>query len=81
VYGYDTRKKLSFRLWQYTTIFQAEVSTIKACAIKNINRGYKNGNTDILSDSQAVIKAHDKYHINSKLVWNCLLSLNITGFN
>jgi ribonuclease HI len=32
---------------------------------------YKNGNIYIISDSQDAIEAPDKYHINSKLVWDC----------
>jgi hypothetical protein len=31
VYGCGTRKKLSFSLGQYTTVFQAEMYAIKAC--------------------------------------------------
>jgi hypothetical protein len=57
VYGYGTRKRLSFSLGQYTIIFQAEVYAIKASSIQNINRSYKNKNIYIVSDSQSVIKA------------------------
>jgi hypothetical protein len=31
MHGYGTRKKLSFNIGQYTTVFQAEVYNIKAC--------------------------------------------------
>jgi hypothetical protein len=48
--------KLSFSLGQYTTVFQAEVYAIKACAVENLGRDYENRNTYILSDSQAAIK-------------------------
>jgi hypothetical protein len=41
----------------------------------NLDRNYKNRNICILSDSQAAIKALDKHHITSKLVWNCHQSL------
>jgi hypothetical protein len=64
-----TRRKLSFSLGQHTTVFQAEVYAIKACISQNIDRGYKNRNMYILSDSQAAIKALGKYQITSKLVW------------
>jgi hypothetical protein len=71
VYCHGTRRKLSFSLWQYTSVFQAEVYIIKACAVKNLDRDYKNRNIYILSDSQAAIKALGKYQITSKLVWDC----------
>jgi hypothetical protein len=54
-------RKLSFSLGQYTTVFQAEVYAIKACAAKNVDRDYKNRNIYILSDSQAAIKALGKH--------------------
>jgi hypothetical protein len=40
-----------------------------------MDRKYKNRNIYILSDSQAAIKALDKYQITSKLVWDCFQSL------
>jgi hypothetical protein len=42
VYCYGTGWKLSFSLGQYTTVFQAEVYAIKACAVENLDRNYKN---------------------------------------
>jgi hypothetical protein len=44
VYCYGTRRKVSFILRQYTLVFQAEVYAIKACAVKNLDRNYKNMN-------------------------------------
>jgi ribonuclease HI len=70
-----TRRKLSFSFGQHTTVFQAEVYAIKACINENIDRGYKNRNIYILSESQAAIKALGKYQITSKLVWDCHQSL------
>jgi hypothetical protein len=64
VYGYGTRNKLSFGLGKYTTIFQAEVYAIKACAVGNFDRGYRNRNIYIVLESQAVIKELDNYQIN-----------------
>jgi hypothetical protein len=49
VYYHKTRKKLSFSLGKYTTVFQPEVHAIKACATENIDRNYKNMNIYILS--------------------------------
>jgi hypothetical protein len=44
VYAYGTKRKLSSRLGQYTTVFQAEVYTIKACVAENLIRNYRNIN-------------------------------------
>jgi hypothetical protein len=52
-----------------------EVHAIKACAVENLERNYKNRTIYILSDSQAAIKALVKYLITSKLVWDCHQSL------
>jgi hypothetical protein len=57
VYCDGTRRELSFSLGQYITVFQEEVYAIKACAVENLDRNYKNRNIYILSDSQAAIKA------------------------
>jgi hypothetical protein len=38
LYCHETRRKLSFSLGQYTTIFQAEVYAVKACAVENLDR-------------------------------------------
>jgi hypothetical protein len=67
---------------KYTTVFQAEVYGIKACAGENIDRNYKNRNVCILSDSQDAIKALGKFHITSKLVWDCHQSpIQLAGHN
>jgi hypothetical protein len=58
VYCDGTRQKLSFSLGQYTTVFQAEVYAIKACAVENLDR-----NIYVLSDSQAAIKALGKHQV------------------
>jgi hypothetical protein len=73
VYGYGTRQKLSLSLGKYTTVFQAEVYGIKACAVDNLDRHYNNRNIylHILSDCQAAIKAPNNYQVNSELVWDC----------
>jgi hypothetical protein len=35
--------------WQYTTVLQAEVYTIKACVVENLDINYRNRNICILS--------------------------------
>ena len=42
---------------------------------ENTVRGYTSRNINILSDSQAAIKALDSLQINSKLAWDCHQSL------
>jgi len=51
MYGYDTRKKLSYSLGKHTKILQAEAQSINACAALNIDIGCKNGNSYTLTDS------------------------------
>jgi hypothetical protein len=51
VYCYGTGRKLSFRLGNYATVFQAEVYAIKACTVGNLDRNDKNRNIYILSGS------------------------------
>jgi hypothetical protein len=75
VYCHGTRKKLSFSLGQYTTVFQTEVYVIKTYTVQNLHRDSKNRNSYILSDSQAAIKALGQHQITSKLVWVCHQSL------
>jgi hypothetical protein len=65
----------SFSLGLHTVLFQAEIYTIKACIMENMEKDYTGRNICILSDSQAAIKAIDSYQINSKLVWDCHQSL------
>jgi hypothetical protein len=60
---------------QYTTVFQTDVYAIKSCADENIKRRYRERNIYIFADSQAAIKALDKYRITSKLVWECRQTL------
>jgi hypothetical protein len=64
VYTCSTRWKLSFCLRQYTTVFQAEVYAIKACAVEKLDMKNRNRNTYILSGNQAAIIALDNYQIN-----------------
>jgi hypothetical protein len=75
VYCHGTRRKLSFSLGQYTTVFQAEVYAIKACAVENLDKNCKNTKIYILSDSQAAMKEIGKHQITLKLLWNCHQSL------
>jgi hypothetical protein len=55
----------SFSPRQYNTALQVELYAIKECAVENIKRGYRNRNSDILSDSESEIKALDNCKIYS----------------
>jgi hypothetical protein len=44
VYGYGTRRELSFSPGQHTRVPPAEVYAIKEYAAENIDRGYRNTN-------------------------------------
>jgi hypothetical protein len=61
----DQGGNLALALDGTTTVFQAEVYAIKACAVENLDRNYKNRNIYILSDSQAAIKALGNHLITS----------------
>jgi hypothetical protein len=45
-------KNLSFSHGQYTSAFEAEVYAIKACAVENLDRNYKNRNIYIVTGSR-----------------------------
>ena len=49
--------KLSTSLGQFTTIFQAEVYAIELCARECIRRNLRRSQINIMSDSQAALKA------------------------
>jgi hypothetical protein len=61
VYGYGIRQKISFSFGQYTTVFQVELYTIKACTVEDLDWNYRNRNIYILSDIQAAIRELDNY--------------------
>jgi ribonuclease HI len=70
LYGHGMRRKFSFNLGRYTTVY-----AIKTCADENIKRNNRNRNMYILSDSQAAIKALNSSKIYSRMVWECHQSL------
>jgi hypothetical protein len=54
VFGYGTRRKLSFSLGKYTTVFQAEVYGIKECAVETLDKVIK---TEIFRKYTTVFQA------------------------
>jgi hypothetical protein len=75
VYRWGSSRGNSFSCEFHTTVFQAEIYTIKAQIMDNIEKSYTGKNIYILSYSQAAIKALDSFKINSKLAWDCHQSL------
>jgi hypothetical protein len=73
--GFGTSQNRSFSLGKHITVFQEEGYAIKACAVQDPDRDYKNRKIYILSASQAAIKALCNYQINKKLAWDCHQSL------
>jgi ribonuclease HI len=69
------RRGQSCSLGLHTTVFQAEIYTIMAHVMEDIENGFTGRNIYIFSNSQAAIKALDSFQINSKLVWDCHQSL------
>jgi ribonuclease HI len=70
VYCQGTRRKLSFSLWRYTTVFQAEVYAIKECAIENLDRNIGIGPSTFYQS----VKLQIKHLVNTrspKLVCDC----------
>jgi ribonuclease HI len=76
VYGQSVKRRLSFSLGRYTTVFQAEIYAILACVheIQFQNRPEKY--ISICSDSQAALKAFQAVRTTSPLVYQCQEALN-----
>jgi ribonuclease HI len=76
VFGQSVKRRFSFSLGRYTTVFQAEIYAILACVheIQFQNRPEKYVN--ICSDSQAALKALQAVRTTSPLVYQCQKALN-----
>lgn len=55
----------------FTPWYSRQIDAINAHIIENTEKGFKDRNIYVLSDSHAVIKALNNLQINSKLVWDC----------
>jgi ribonuclease HI len=76
IYGQSVKRRLSYPLGRYTTLFQAEIYAILACVyeIQSLDRSEKHVN--ICSDSQAALKSLQATRTISLLVPECLKALN-----
>ncbi|CAK1586566.1 unnamed protein product [Parnassius mnemosyne] len=76
IYEERPKFKLSMNLGRFTFIFQAEIIAILQCAEINLQKYYVNHIIYINSDSQAALLALRSNLVNSKLVGDCVNSLN-----
>jgi hypothetical protein len=76
VYGQSVKRRLSYPLGRYTTVFQTEIYAILACVyeIQSLDRPDKY--VSICSDSQAALKARQATRMTSLLVQQCQKVLN-----
>jgi ribonuclease HI len=75
VYGQPLRRRLSFSLGKYATVFQAEIHAILACAHEIQSQNRSERYVSICSDSQAALKALQAVR-TSPLVHQCQRALN-----
>lgn len=73
------RANIKIPMGKHPSIFQAEVEAISNCAQINLERGYRNVDIAILSDSQAALRALSSDKISSKLIWECVGKLQELG--
>jgi ribonuclease HI len=73
-YGQSARRRLSFSLGRYATVFQAEIYAILACVYKIQLQNRPEKYMSICSDSQAALKALQA--VTSPLVQQCQKALN-----
>ncbi|KAJ8952322.1 hypothetical protein NQ318_017216 [Aromia moschata] len=64
----DPDCEISINLGNYATVFQAEITAISACAQEMTRRSYTNKRIQIISDSQAALKALGAVEIHSQQV-------------
>ena len=60
-------------------VFQAEVHAIRLCVEENFRMGLTGRNICIFSDRQAALKSLWSPKVTSKMVWECLQTLNEQG--
>ena len=76
VFGESVRRRLSFFLGRYTTVFQAEIYAILACVYEIQSQNRPEKYVSICSDSQAALKALQAIRTASPLDRQCQEALN-----
>ncbi|KAJ8937979.1 hypothetical protein NQ318_015476 [Aromia moschata] len=64
----DPGCEISINLGNYATVFQAEITPISGCAQEMTRRSYTNKRIQIISDSQAALKALGAVEIHSQAI-------------
>jgi ribonuclease HI len=77
VYGQSVKRKLSFPLGRYTTVFQAEIYAILACVYEIQLYDKPEKYISICSDNQAALKALRAVRMTSPLVYQYQRALNV----
>ncbi|KAJ8950108.1 hypothetical protein NQ318_017833 [Aromia moschata] len=68
----DPGCEISMNLGNFATVFQAEITAVSACAQEMTRRSYINKRIQIISDSQAALKALGAVEIHSQVVKDCM---------
>jgi len=76
VFGQTVRRRLSFSLGRYTTVFQANIYAILACAYEIQSQYRSENHVSICCDSQAALKALQATRTTSPSVRQCQEALN-----
>ena len=76
IFGQSVKRRLSFSLGRYTTVFQAEIYAILACVHEIQFQKRPEKYISICSDSQASLKALQAVRMTSPLVHQCQKALN-----
>ncbi|KAI5754342.1 hypothetical protein M8J77_007902 [Diaphorina citri] len=78
---YGPKCKARKALGQHPTVYQGEVYAILFCAQLNLKKGLNKAHINIMSDSQAAVKALSSFTFESKLTWECLDTLKLLARN
>jgi hypothetical protein len=76
VYGQSLKRRLSFPLGRYTTVFQAEIYAILACVYEIQLHIKSEKYISICSDSQVALKVLRAIRTTSPLVYQCQKAFN-----
>jgi ribonuclease HI len=79
VFCENPEHKSSMHMGRYATVFQAEVFAILSCSQLLLGEAASGLQISICSDSQAAIQALTAYKCSSRLVQECIDSLNTLG--